>query len=210
MKQDVINIEGNKTGRSVELDENVFGAEVNEHAVYLVIKQYNANQRQGTHKAKERNEIKGSRRKVKKQKGTGTARFGDIKNPIFRGGGRIFGPRPRDYGIKLNKKLKTLAKKSVLSEKASNGNLLVLEDFTFDEPKTSEFVNVLNNLSLGDEKVLFVTGDQDKVLYLSSRNYKKAKVTDSRNINTYDILDAKKLILCESSVETIIEALTNS
>ena len=206
----VVKNNGEDTGRKVKLSKEIFSIEPNDHAIYLDVTQYLANQRQGTHKSKERGEVAGSTRKVKRQKGTGTARFGDIKNPIFRGGGRIFGPRPRDHGIKLNKKLKTLAKKSVLSDKVSNGNLVVLEDFTFDEPKTSEFVNVLNSLSLGDEKVLFVTGDQDKVLYLSSRNYKKAKVTDSRNINTYDILDAKKLILCESSVETIIEALTNS
>lgn len=200
MKVDVLNIEGKKTGRSVELPEQFFGVEPNEHAVYLAVKQYSAHQRQGTHKTKERNEVKGSTRKVKRQKGTGTARAGDIKNPLFRGGGRTFGPRPKNYSVRLNKKVKALARNSALSEKASGGNILVLEDFTFDAPRTSEFKGVLDNLKVAEEKVLFITGDHDQVLHLSSRNYKKAKVVESRNMNTYDILNASKLILAESAV----------
>ncbi len=203
MKVDVLNIEGKKTGRSVELPEQVFGVEPNEHAVYLAVKQFRAHQRQGTHKTKERNEVKGSTRKIKRQKGTGTARAGDIKNPLFRGGGKIFGPRPKTYSVRLNKKVKALARNSALSEKAADGNILILEDFTFDAPKTREFKGVLDNLKVGEEKVLFITGDHDQVLHLSSRNYKKAKVVEARNMNTYDILNASKLVLAESAVSNL-------
>ncbi|MBX2816297.1 MAG: 50S ribosomal protein L4 [Saprospiraceae bacterium] len=207
MKLDVLNIEGGKTGRSVELSDDVFGIEPNEHAVYLAVKQYNAQQRQGTSKTKERGEITGSRRKIKRQKGTGTARAGDIKNPIFRGGGRIFGPRPRNYGFKLNKKVKQLARKSVLSAKATDGQIVILEDFTFDQPKTSEFVGVINNLELGGEKVLFVTAEPDQILHLSARNLQKSKVVEARNLNAYDLLNAGKIVLSESAVGTIDQVL---
>ncbi len=210
MKLDVLNIEGKSTGRSVELPDDVFGIKPNEHAVYLAVKQYHANQRQGTHSAKERNAIRGSRRKIKRQKGTGTARAGDIKNPIFRGGGRIFGPRPRNYGFALNKKVKLLARKSALSVKASEKAIVVVEDFTFDQPKTKEFVGVLDNLTLSDRKVLFITGDHDKTLYLSGRNLPKAKLTEAKNINTYDVLHANHLILAESAVGVISQTLQKS
>ncbi len=210
MKLDVYNIEGQSTGRSIDLPGEVFDAEVNEHAVYLAVKQYNANQRQGTHSTKERNAITGSRRKIKRQKGTGTARFGDIKNPIFRGGGRTFGPRPRNYGFRLNKKVKNIARRSVLSAKATEGNIKVVEDFTFDQPKTREFLDVLQNLSLSDKKVLFVTGDHDRVLYLSSRNLPGAQLIEAKDISTYQVLNANTLVLSESSVETIAQTLTKA
>ena len=208
MKLDVLNIEGQSTGRSVDLSPEVFGVEPNEHAVYLAVKQYNANQRQGTHSAKERNAVAGSTKKIKKQKGTGTARAGDIKNPIFRGGGRIFGPRPRNYGFKLNKKLKQLARKSALSSKAGSGQIVVLEDFTLEQPKTSEFVSVLNNLKLETGKVLLVTSDYDRTLVLSGRNIPGTKVMQAKDISTYDVLDAGKVVLSESAVESITEMLT--
>ncbi len=209
MKLDVINIEGKSTGRSVELSDEVFGVAPNEHAVYLSVKQYRANQRQGTHSAKERNAIKGSRKKIKKQKGTGTARVGDIKNPLFRGGGRVFGPRPRSHGFKLNKKVKSLAKKSALSVKASAGDIMILEDFTFDAPKTRELVNVLTNLKLQDSKVLLVTGENDRVLSLSGRNIPGAQVMEAKDINTYQVLKANKVVLSESSLTPITEMLSN-
>lgn len=205
MKLDVLNIEGKSTGRSVELPEDIFGVEPNEHAVWLAVKQFRNNQRTGTHKAKERGEIKGSTRKIKKQKGTGTARAGDIKNPLFRGGGRIFGPRPRKYHIKLNKKVKSLARKSALSDKIANGDIIVIEDFTFDAPKSSQLGNVLNNLDMADAKTLLVTADYDKTLYLSSKNLKKSKVMNAKDLHTYAILNANKLVLSESSIKTIEE-----
>lgn len=205
MKIDVVNIQGSKTGKTIELPDSIFGVEPNEHAMYLAVKQYLASQRQGTHKSKERGEIAGSTKKIKKQKGTGTARFGSIKNPLFRGGGRMFGPRPRNYNIKLNKKVKTLARNSALSTKAANDGLVVLEDFTFDAPKTKEFVNILKNLNLDSKKALFVTGDHDKTLYLSSRNVPKASLTRAQDLNTYDVLNAGTLVLSESSVEKIKE-----
>ena len=207
MKLDVLNIEGKSTGRSVDLPEEVFGIEPNEHAVYLAVKQYNANQRQGTHSAKERNAITGSRKKLKKQKGTGTARAGDIKNPLFRGGGRVFGPRPRSYGFRLNKKVKSLARKSALSVKASGEKITIIEDFTFDKPQTSEFLNVLQNLTLGDKKVLFVTGDYDQTLYLSGRNLKNTKLMAAKDLNTYDVLNANNIVLSESSIDIISQSL---
>ena len=203
MKLDILNIEGKSTGRSVELSDDVFGVEPNQHAVYLAVKQYHANQRQGTHSSKGRSEVTGSTRKIKKQKGTGTARAGDIKNPIFRGGGRMFGPKPRDYSFKLNKKLKTIAKKSALSSKAAEGGILIVEDFTFDAPKTSQFASVLQNLSLSGNKVLFVTAELDKTLYLSGRNLPKTKIMEAKDLNTYDVLNAKKIVLAESSIRTL-------
>ncbi|MBK8506909.1 MAG: 50S ribosomal protein L4 [Saprospiraceae bacterium] len=210
MKLDILNIEGKSTGRSIELSEDIFGVEPNSHAVYLAVKQYHANQRQGTHSSKGRSQVKGSTRKLKKQKGTGTARAGDIKNPIFRGGGRLFGPKPRDYSFKLNKKLKLVAKKSVLSSKAAEGNILVVEDFTFDAPKTREFNTVLQNLALTGNKILFVTTDHDNSLNLSGRNVKSAKVMEAKNINTYDVLNAKKLVLSEGSIQRLNNLLTNA
>ncbi len=203
MKVAVLDITGKDTGRKVELSKDVFGIEPNDHAIYLDVKQYLANQRQGTHKSKERAEIAGSTRKIKKQKGTGTARAGDIKSPIFRGGGRIFGPRPRDYGFKLNKKVSRLARKSALSNKATQGKIVIVEDFTFDTPKNAEFKKVLKNLSLDNSKTVFVTGDHDKVLYSSSRNVKNASVTRAQDLNTYEIMNANTLVLAASAVDKI-------
>ncbi|MEL6925648.1 MAG: 50S ribosomal protein L4 [Bacteroidota bacterium] len=205
MKLEVFNTEGNSTGREVTLPQEVFGVEPNEHAVYLAVKQYNAAQRQGTHKAKERGEIKGSTRKIKRQKGTGTARAGSIKSPVFRGGGRMFGPRPRNYEIKLNKKVKSLARKSALSSKLSSGNIMVVEDFTFEAPKTRDFLNVLQCLKVDGQKTLLVTPDYDQTVYLSSRNLAKARVSAAKDINTYDILNANTIILSENAIEKIKE-----
>ena len=205
MKLDVINIQGSKTGKTVELPDAVFGVEPNEHAVYLAVKQYLAAQRQGTHKAKERGEIAGSTKKIKKQKGTGTARAGSIKNPLFRGGGRMFGPRPRTYNIKLNKKVKQLARNSALSAKASSDSIIVVEDFTFDAPKTKEFVSILNNLNLQGKKALFVVSEEDKSLYLSSRNVPKTSMTRAQDLNTYEVMNAGTIVLSESSVNRITE-----
>lgn len=205
MKLDVLNIQGDKTGRAIELPADIFGIEPNEHAVYLAVKQYLANQRQGTHKAKERGEIVGSTKKVKRQKGTGTARAGDIKNPLFRGGGRIFGPRPHAYTVRLNKKVKRLARKSALSGKAAAGQIVVLEDFSFEAPKTREFLNILNNLNLNEQKTVLVTADLEKEVILSSRNLKKSNVTRAEDLNTYEILGANTLILSEGAIEKIKE-----
>jgi large subunit ribosomal protein L4 len=207
MKLEVVNIQGQPTGRDVELPEDIFGVEPNEHAVYLAVKQYLANQRQGTHKSKERNEVAGSTRKIKRQKGTGTARAGDIKNPIFRGGGRIFGPRPRNYGLRLNKKVKRLARLSALSGKASAGEIVVVEDFSFESPKTKEYINILDALKVKDTKSLLVTVDHEKTLYLSSRNLKKSNVVRASDLNTYDILNAGSLILSEGAIDKIKESM---
>ena len=203
MKVAVLDITGKDTGRKVELSSEVFGIEPNDHAIYLDVKQYLANQRQGTHKAKERGEITGSTRKIKKQKGTGTARAGRIKSPVFRGGGRIFGPRPRNYSFKLNKNLKRLARKSALSIQANDNNLVVVEDFNFEAPKTKEFINVLKALELDAKKSLFVLGNENKNVYLSSRNLKNSKVVDVTGINTYSVLNANKIVISESSLEGI-------
>ena len=203
MTVDVLNINGEKTGRSVELPDTVFGIEPNDHALYLAVKQYRTNQRQGTHKTKERGEIQGSMRKIKRQKGTGTARAGSMKNPLYRTGGRIFGPRPKDYNLKLNKKVRKLAKRSALSTKAQNGGITVLEDFTFDQPKTQEFAQVLNNLELNNKKSLFVIAEYDKNLYLSGRNMQKLEVVHARDLNPYQILNANNLVISENSVEVI-------
>ena len=206
MKLEVLTIEGKNAGKSVELPAEIFGIEPNEHAVYLAVKQYNANQRQGTHKAKEKGEITASTRKIKRQKGTGTARAGSLKSGVFRGGGRIFGPRPRNYGFKLNKKVKQLARKSALSSKAASGQIIVVEDFTFDTPKTKEFLNIMNNLNVGNEKALLVVGEYDNTLHLSSRNLPKTGVTRAQDLNTYDILNSQKLVLSEASVEKIVQS----
>jgi large subunit ribosomal protein L4 len=207
MKVEVLNIQGEKTGRSIELPDDIFGIEPNEHSVYLSVKQYLANQRQGTHKAKERGEVAGSTRKIKRQKGTGTARAGDIKNPLFRGGGRVFGPRPRNYSQKLNKKVKRLAKKSALSGKLAEGKLFVIEDFSFDSPKTKEYMNILDNLNAAGERSILVTSDYEKEVFLSSRNLQKADVVRAAELNTYQILLANSVILSEGSVETIVKSL---
>jgi len=191
MKLDIINTQGSSVGKSVDLPAEIFGIEPNQHAVYLAVKQYNAAQRQGTHKAKERGEIAGSTRKIKKQKGTGTARAGSIKSPVFRGGGRIFGPRPRNYDIKLNKKVKALARASALSHKAATGSINVIEDFSFDAPKTKEFKSVLDNLSLTGKKSLFVTSEHNANVYTSSRNIQKTQVVSVEELNTYQIMNAK-------------------
>ena len=208
MEVKVLNINGKETGRTVNLSDSVFGIEPNKHAVYLDVKQYLANQRQGTHKSKERNEVTGSTRKIKKQKGTGTARAGSVKNPLFKGGGTIFGPRPRSYSFKLNKNLKRLARKSVLSAKATEGNVIVLENFDFDTPNTKNFINVLKALGLENKKSLFVLGDSNKNVYLSSRNLKASNVVTSSELNTYAILNVNSLVLLEGSLEGIEENLS--
>lgn len=205
MKVDILNIEGKTTGKQIDLPEDIFGIDTNEHAVYLAVKQFNAHQRQGTHSSKGRSDVAGSRRKIKKQKGTGTARAGDIKNPMFRGGGRLFGPKPHKYNIKLNKKVKQLARKSALTDKQTKGNIIVLEDFTLDAPKTNQFLQILRSLNMDTTKTLLVTSDHDKVLYLSSRNLEKASVTRAQDLNTYAILNAKTMILSEGAVEKIKE-----
>jgi len=203
----VLNISGKETAKKVQLDDTIFGIEPNKHAVYLDIKQYLANQRQGTHKSKERSEISGSTRKLKKQKGSGSARYGDIKSPIFRGGGRIFGPKPRDYRFKLNKSLKRLAKKSLLSQKLNDNSLKVVEDINFETPKTKEFISILNNLGLNNKKSLFVLGDSNKSVYLSSRNLKGTKVVSYAEVSSYDILNATEVVFFEGSIERFQENL---
>ncbi|RXJ45479.1 50S ribosomal protein L4 [Gelidibacter gilvus] len=203
MKVAVIDVNGKDTGRKIELSADVFAIEPNNHAVYLDVKQYLANQRQGTHKAKERAEISGSTRKIKKQKGTGTARAGSIKSGVFRGGGRIFGPRPKNYSFKLNKGLKRLARKSALSMKANADAIVVMEDFNFDTPKTKNFTNVLKALGVENKKSLFVLGASNNNVYLSSRNLKGSDVIMNSELSTYKILNANKLVLLESSLEGI-------
>lgn len=209
MKVAVLDIKGKDTGRKAELSDSVFAIEPNEHAVYLDVKQYLAHQRQGTHKAKERGEIAGSTRKIKKQKGTGTARAGSIKSPVFRGGGRIFGPRPKDYTQKLNKNLKRLARKSALSIKSKDNAIMVVEDFDFDTPKTKDFVNVLKSLGLENKKSLIVLGDSNKGVYLSSRNFKGSDVITNSELSTYKILNASNVVLLEGSLEGIESNLNN-
>ncbi|MDM1043820.1 50S ribosomal protein L4 [Myroides sp. 1354] len=208
MEVKVLDITGKDTGRKVELLDSVFGIEPNNHAVYLDVKQYLANQRQGTHKAKERAEVAGSTRKIKKQKGTGTARAGSIKSPVFRGGGRIFGPRPRNYSFKLNKNLKRLARKSAFSIKVREENLIVLENFNFEAPSTKNFISVLKALGLENKKSLFVLGESNKNVYLSSRNLEKAAVVTNSELSTYAILNAGSLVLTEGSVAGIVENLS--
>ena len=208
MEVKVIDINGKETGRKVQLSDSVFAIEPNNHAVYLDVKQYLANQRQGTHKAKERAEVAGSTRKIKKQKGTGTARAGSAKNPLFKGGGTVFGPRPRSYSFKLNKTVKRLARKSALAMKANESNLVVIEDFNFETPNTKNFINVLKALGLENKKSLFVLGDSNKNVYLSSRNLKASSVVTNSELSTYAILNANNLVLSEGSLEGIEENLS--
>jgi large subunit ribosomal protein L4 len=207
MEVKVLDKTGKDTGRKVQLSDDVFGIEPNNHAVYLDVKQYLANQRQGTHKAKERAEVAGSTRKIKKQKGTGTARAGSAKNPLFKGGGTVFGPRPRSYSFKLNKSLKRLARKSAFSIKAKESNIMVVEDFTFEAPNTKNFITVLKALGLENKKSLIVLGDTNKNVYLSSRNLKAASVITNSELSTYAILNANNLVLLEGSLEGIEENL---
>ena len=207
MELAIINIDGKETGRKVSLNDSIFGIKPNDHAIYLDTKQFLANQRQGTHKSKQRGEVTGSTRKIKRQKGTGTARSGDINSPLFRGGGRVFGPRPRDYEFKLNKKLRTLARKSALTYKAQENSIMILEDFKFEEAKTKNFVALLNSFQLSDKKTLVVMPDTDLNLVLSTRNLKKTKVMRAEMLNTYDILNANNLLIAESSVPIIEEIL---
>lgn len=208
MELALLDAQGKKTNKKLTLNDAVFAIEPNDHAIYLDIKQYMANQRQGTHKTKQRAEVAGSGRKIRKQKGTGYARAGDIKNPIFRGGGRVFGPSPRDHGFKLNKKLKQLARRSALSYKAKDKSLVVLQDFTFDAPKTKRYIELLSNLNLSDKKTLLVLSEPDKNLYLSSRNLRGTNITSVSELSTYDILNANSLLLVESSVKTIEDGLS--
>lgn len=207
MELQVVDRAGKDTGRKVELAEGVFGVEANDNAIYLDVKQYLANQRQGTHKSKELNEIKGSTRKIKKQKGTGTARAGSIKSGVFRGGARMFGPKPRDYSFKLNKKLKDVARKSALSYKATDGAILLLEDSKFESAKTKDFLQLTSDLGLSTTKTLYVLAEDDKNFYLSSRNVKKSSVINVSDINTYAVLNAEKLVITEKAVSKLNELL---
>ena len=203
----VLNTSGKETGRKVQLDEAIFGIEPNQHAVYLEVKQYLAAQRQGTHKSKERSEITASTRKLKKQKGSGSARYGDIKSPTFKGGGRVFGPKPRDYRFKLNKALKRLAKKSVLSQKLRDNSIKVLEAFTFDAPKTKEFINLNNALGFEGKKSLYILPEANKNVYLSSRNLPKTKVLTYNEISSYDLVHAGEIVFLEGAIEKFQENL---
>ncbi|MBR5332833.1 MAG: 50S ribosomal protein L4 [Muribaculaceae bacterium] len=203
MELAVYNIKGEDTGRKVQLNDEVFAIEANEHAVYLDVKQYLANQRQGTHKAKERSEVSGSTRKLHKQKGGGGARIGDINSPVLVGGGRVFGPRPRDYRFKLNKKLKQLARKSALTYKAQDNEIIIVEDFTFEAPKTKEFVNFAKNLQLADKKILLVLPCENKNVSLSARNIPNANLMIASDVNTYALLNNKAIVLTEGSLEVI-------
>jgi large subunit ribosomal protein L4 len=208
MEAKVLDVNGKETGRTIQLADSIFAIEPNKHAVYLDVKQYLANQRQGTHKAKERAEVAGSTRKIKKQKGTGTARAGSRKSPVFKGGGTIFGPRPRDYSFKLNKSLKKVARKSALSSKLAENNLIIVEDFQFDTPNTKNYIKVLTNLGVNDKKSLLVFGESNNNVYLSSRNLKASKVLIASELNTYGILNTKKLVLAESSIAVIEDNLS--
>ena len=203
MELKVHNIKGKETDKKVKLNKSIFGIEPNDHAIYLDVKQYLANNRKGLHKAKERAEIAGSTRKIKKQKGTGTARAGSIKNPLFRGGGRVFGPRPRSYDQKVNKKVKKLARKSALAYKLKNKEVLILEDFKFSNPKTTDYLNIINAFGLESKKTLLVTSETDSNIYLSSRNLKNSKVIINSELNTYEITDANNILILESAVEGI-------
>ena len=206
MELSVLNKEGKDTGRKVTLSDQIFGIDPSDHAIYLDVKQYLANKRQGTHKSKERSEVTGSTRKIKRQKGTGTARAGDIKSPIFRGGGTVFGPRPKSYRFKLNKKVKQLARKSALSYKARENGIVVVEDFNMEAPKTKEIVNMKSNLQIADKKSLFVLPAENNNIYLSSRNLRDVSVVIASELNTYHILNAKSVVLLEASVKKIEEA----
>lgn len=205
----VHNISGKATSKKVKLDDSIFGIEPNDHAIYLDTKQYMANQRQGTSDSRERSDVTGSRRKIKRQKGTGTARAGDIKNPLFRGGGRVFGPHPRDYFFKLNKKVKRLARKSALSYKAKINEIVIVEDFKIDTIKTKEVIHILNNFELSGKKALIVLSEGNSNLVLSARNIKGAKIIQAENINTYEILNANKILLAEGSLKVLEELFSN-
>ena len=208
MEVSVYNIKGEDTGKKVDLNDAIFGIEPNDHVIYLAVKQYLAAQRQGTHKSKERSEITGSTRKLIRQKGGGGARRGDINSPVLVGGGRVFGPKPRDYRFKLNKKVKILARKSALSYKAQDNSIVMLEDFTFEAPKTKEFLSVLKNLKIEGKKVLFVLPESNKNVYLSARNLQRAEVILASNVNSYKILNADVVVITEKSLETIDQILT--
>jgi len=203
MELAVLNTDGKDTGRKVNLNDSVFGIKPNDHAIYLDSKQYLANQRQGTHKSKHRGEVAGSTRKIKRQKGTGTARAGSLKNPLFRGGGRIFGPEPRFYGFKLNRKVKQLARKSALSYKATGNNIIVVEDFKIEAPKTKEIIKIGNNLNIANKKSLIVLPEQNKNIYLSSRNVQGVEVVTATELSTYEIMKASTLVLVESAVDVL-------
>mgnify|MGYP001472342086 CR=1 FL=1 len=203
MKLAVHNIKGKETSKKVDLKKDIFGVVPNDHAIYLDVKQYLASQRTGTHKTKGRSEVKGSRRKLRKQKGSGAARVGDIKNPLFRGGGRVFGPKPRSYDFKINKKVKRLARKSALSYKAKDMNIIVLEDFTFEKPNTKSYSDFLSSFDLLNNKTVLVLAESNKNLFLSSRNLKKARVVLASELNTYDVMNASKLMIMESSINQI-------
>jgi len=203
MELAVYNKSGKATSKKVSLSKEIYAIEPNDHAIYMDVKLYLANQRQGTHKAKERAEITGSTRKIKKQKGTGTARAGSIKNPLFKGGGRVFGPRPRNYSFSLNKKLRKLARKSALTYKANDKEITILEDLKFDQPKTKDFLSLMENLKMTDGKTLFVISDNDKNVYLSARNIQAARIMPANQLTTYDILKAKRLVIAEGAIEKI-------
>lgn len=207
MELKIYNINGSETGRTITLDDSIFAIEPNQHALYLDVKQYLADQRQGTHKSKERSEISGSTRKLKRQKGTGGARSGDINSPVFVGGARVFGPKPRDYRFKLNIKVKRLARRSALSTKVAENNMIVVENFTMQEPKTKEMIKILNNLKVNDKKSLFVLENQNKFVSLSARNLKNVKVVNVSQLNTYDIMNATNIVVSEGSIAEISRVL---
>ncbi len=206
MKVDILNIEGKKTGKQATLPDSLFGVEPNDHAIYLAVKQYLTNQRQGTHSAKEKSQLSGSTRKLHKQKGTGGSRKGSIKNPLFKGGARIFGPRPKVYGIKINKKVKTLARNSALSYKAKNETLVVLDDVKLNAPKTKDYIGMLEGLKMGGKRTLLVTAEADKNILLSSRNVPKTHIATANNLNTYDIVNAQYLIMTEGAIKAFEDA----
>lgn len=210
MEVSIVKYSGEDTGRKVSLSDSVFGIEPNDHAIYLDVKSYLANQRQGTHKSKQRHEIAGSSKKLKKQKGTGGARAGNIKNPLFKGGGRVFGPQPRDYSFKLNKKVKDLARKSALAYKAKDNAIAVLEDFSFDAPKTKQYLSLLSSLSLSDKKTLLILSEASKNITLSGRNIRRAKITTADKINTYEVMNADRLIFVESSIDKVVNLLNKA
>lgn len=203
MELSVLNIAGKETGKKVTLNDEIFGVEPNNHAIYLDVKQYLANQRQGTHKSKQRNEISGSTRKIKKQKGTGGARCGSIKSPLFVGGGRVFGPVPRDYSFKLNKKLKLVARKSALTYKAQADAITIVEQFSFEAPKTKEFIKFAGALNVSDKKILLVLAEADKNIVLSARNLQNVKIVLASNLNTYDVMNAKQVLFVENAIESV-------
>lgn len=203
MELPVLNKAGEDTGKKVQLDDQIFGIEPNDHAIYLDVKQYMANKRQGTHSSKERNAITGSRRKIKRQKGTGTARAGDNKNPIFRGGGRVFGPHPRDYSFKLNRKVKKLARRSALSYKAKDNAVTIVENFEMEQPKTKDFSEIRKSLGVNDKKSLFILEKSSKNIFLSSRNIPDVKVLPVNEVNTYEIMNAHAIVFFEGSVDTL-------